>query len=136
VGTPGGNRPLLFCPEALSKRVEDRYPVINVAGIKTIIFTKRLVDSSKNPYDLESRSYFDERRVEMSILFTDGQAIHSYLLKKQKSICPVCKSIIDLGDKVEIDHIVPLSKGGSHKRSNMRLLHRDCHRSVVHGART
>lgn len=133
MGTPGGNRPLLFCPQALSKRIEDRYPVVNTAGVKTIIFTKRLVNSSKNPYDLECRAYFDERRVELSILFSDSQAIHNYLLKRQKCICPICESIIDLKDRIEIDHVMPLSKGGSHKRSNMRLLHRDCHRLVVHG---
>lgn len=122
-GTSGGNRPLLFCASALRKGSEERYPVVNVAGIKTIVYTKRLVDSSKNPYDLNQGEYFNARRVEKSLLFFDSQAIHKYLLRKQRGICPVCIQIIDHDDRVELDHITPLSKGGPHRRSNMRVLH-------------
>lgn len=122
-GTPGGNRPLLFCANALRKGVEERYPVVNVAGIKTIAYTKRLVDSSRNPYDLNQGEYFDARRVEKSLLSFDSQATHKYLLRKQRGICPVCTQIIDHDEKVEIDHISPLSEGGAHRRSNMRVLH-------------
>ena len=122
-GTPGGNRPLLFCANALRKGIEEIYPMVNVAGIKTIVYTKRLVDSNKNPYDLNQREYFNARRVEKSLLFFDSQATHKYLLRKQKGICQVCSQIIDHDDRVEIDHITPLSVGGQHRRSNMRLLH-------------
>lgn len=123
IGTPGGNRPLLFCASALSKRVEERYPVLNVAGIKVIVYTKRLVDSTKNPYDLNHEEYFNARRVEKTLLLADSQAIHKYLLRKQKCICPVCDQIIDHDDRVEVDHVIPFNKGGKHQRSNMRLLH-------------
>ena len=96
---------------------------MNVAGIKTIAYTKRLVDSNRNPYDLNQGEYFDARRVEKSLLFFDSQATYKYLLRKQRGICPVCTQIVDHDEKVEIDHINPLSEGGSHRRSNMRVVH-------------
>lgn len=54
------------------------------------------------------------------------------LFTKQNGNCAWCKSPISVGQVVEIDHIVPVSKGGESKLPNLRLLHGHCHDSV-HG---
>lgn len=103
--------------------MEEYYPVVNVAGVKTVKYTKMLVNSDRNPYDRVWEEYFNDRRVEKSQLFYDSQAVIKHLLRKQKGRCPVCTHIIDLEDKIETDHINPISKGGAHQKANMRVAH-------------
>lgn len=55
------------------------------------------------------------------------------LWEAQKRKCVFCLKGIQWG-KFEIDHHVPLSRGGSNGRENLRLLHPRCNRSK--GART
>ena len=49
------------------------------------------------------------------------------LLKKQKGICPQCKQHFTPEDLIEIDHIIPKSKGGLDTYNNLQALHRHCH---------
>jgi RNA-directed DNA polymerase len=49
------------------------------------------------------------------------------LLKRQKGKCPHCNNYFKDGDSIEIDHIIPKSKGGKDKYDNWQLLHRHCH---------
>jgi RNA-directed DNA polymerase len=49
------------------------------------------------------------------------------LLKKQKGKCPHCNNYFKDGDSLEVDHIIPKSKGGKDKYDNWQLLHRHCH---------
>jgi RNA-directed DNA polymerase len=49
------------------------------------------------------------------------------LLKRQKGICSHCNNYFKDGDSIEIDHIIPKSKGGKDKYDNWQLLHRHCH---------
>lgn len=49
------------------------------------------------------------------------------LLKKQKGKCAICSQEFQHEDVMEIDHIVPLSKGGQRIASNIQLVHRHCH---------
>jgi len=49
------------------------------------------------------------------------------LLKKQKGKCALCFSEFKYGDITEIDHIVPISKGGKRIANNIQLVHRHCH---------
>jgi RNA-directed DNA polymerase len=49
------------------------------------------------------------------------------LLKKQKGKCAHCGIYFKDGDSLEVDHIVPRSKGGKNKYDNWQLLHRHCH---------
>ncbi|NEP00514.1 MAG: group II intron reverse transcriptase/maturase [Symploca sp. SIO2E9] len=57
------------------------------------------------------------------------------LLKCQKGKCAHCGLIFRDGDILEVHHIQPCSKGGSHKLENLELLHMHCH-DVVHGHNT
>ena len=49
------------------------------------------------------------------------------LLKKQKGKCAHCGLFFRDGDLLEVDHIVPRSKGGKNEYKNYQLLHRHCH---------
>lgn len=49
------------------------------------------------------------------------------LLKKQKGKCILCFSEFKYKDILEIDHIMPISKGGKRIANNIQLVHRHCH---------
>lgn len=49
------------------------------------------------------------------------------LYNRQLGKCTACNIKFQLGDHMEIDHIVPRSRGGLDKYSNLQLLHRQCH---------
>ena len=49
------------------------------------------------------------------------------LLKEQKGRCNHCGHNFRDGDLLEIDHIIPKSKGGTDFYNNLQILHRHCH---------
>lgn len=51
----------------------------------------------------------------------------AFLLKKQKGKCNWCELYFKDGDVIELDHIIPKSKGGKDDYKNWQLLHRHCH---------
>lgn len=51
----------------------------------------------------------------------------SKLLKKQNGKCAHCGLTFREEDVMEIDHIIPKSKGGKDTYKNLQLLHRHCH---------
>jgi RNA-directed DNA polymerase len=51
----------------------------------------------------------------------------SKLLKKQKGKCTHCKLFFREENVMEVDHIIPKSKGGKDEYRNLQLLHRHCH---------
>jgi len=81
------------------------------------------VKGEKSPYDGDTL-YWSLRLNNHPIM--SGNV--SKLLKKQKGLCNFCKLPFFPTDIIERDHIVPLSKNGTHKISNMQLLHGHCHK--------
>ena len=69
------------------------------------------------------------------------------LIKRDKNICALCGKPCDLYDYditetgvmiagenyPSIDHIIPISKGGSHQWDNVQLAHRSCNRIKGNG---
>jgi RNA-directed DNA polymerase len=51
----------------------------------------------------------------------------AYLLKRQQGKCAQCGLYFKDGDQVEIDHYIPVSRGGTDWYVNLQLLHRHCH---------
>ena len=49
------------------------------------------------------------------------------LLKRQNYKCFICGKTFLPFDTIEPDHITPIAKGGSHKITNLQLLHAVCH---------
>ncbi len=53
----------------------------------------------------------------------------AFLLRKQKGKCSLCGLYFREGDRLELDHILPKSNGGTNRRDNLQLLHKHCHHS-------
>lgn len=49
------------------------------------------------------------------------------LLIRQQGKCLACKAKFNIQDILEVDHVIPLSKGGKDNYDNLQLLHRQCH---------
>jgi RNA-directed DNA polymerase len=49
------------------------------------------------------------------------------LLKKQKGKCALCLYEFRHEDSMEIDHIIPIFKGGKRTANNIQLVHKHCH---------
>jgi 5-methylcytosine-specific restriction endonuclease McrA len=50
------------------------------------------------------------------------------VLRASNGVCGICKKSLDLFG-VDFDHIVPLSRGGTHTRENLQATHSSCNRS-------
>ena len=48
-------------------------------------------------------------------------------LVKQKFKCNHCKQTFKYDSVIELDHIIPKSRGGGEQSTNMQVLHRHCH---------
>lgn len=49
------------------------------------------------------------------------------MMKSQNFKCTICNGLFALGERLEIDHIIPKSLGGTDSYANLQLLHRICH---------
>jgi len=56
------------------------------------------------------------------------KAIYRQARENKKVRCYLCCGLIPLGER-HVDHIVPLSKGGKHKASNLGIAHSSCNLS-------
>ena len=81
-----------------------------------------LVKSEASPYD-GNWTYWSKRRGE----YPETPSRVAKLLKKQKGYCNHCHQSFTPDDIVEVDHIIPKSKGGKDEYKNLQLLHRHCH---------
>ena len=103
--TREGNNPLRLLKHAST-------PVVRHAKVK----------GEASPYD-GNLVYWSKRKGENPEMPTRVAT----LLKKQKGICTWCNLHFREEDVMEIDHIIPKSKGGKDKYDNWQLLHRHCH---------
>lgn len=49
-------------------------------------------------------------------------------IREQGNMCPLCHNPLYIGDAVEVDHIDPLSRGGSDSSENLQVVHEACNR--------
>lgn len=57
------------------------------------------------------------------------------LIRKAQQNCVMCGTQGNSSNPLECDHIIPVSKGGSHDLANLRILCRQCHkkrRGIAH----
>ena len=48
------------------------------------------------------------------------------ILLKNVIYCVECRGLGSIGDPLTVDHILPLSRGGSNALANLQVLHRSC----------
>jgi RNA-directed DNA polymerase len=80
------------------------------------------VQNSRSPYDGDW-VYWSKRMGKNPMI---SKSIAT-LIKKQKGKCPQCNHNFQPHDLLEIDHIIPKSKGGKNTYENLQLMHRHCH---------
>jgi RNA-directed DNA polymerase len=80
------------------------------------------VKGTASPFD-GNLKYWSSRRGEHPLV----PSRVAKLLKKQQGKCAHCKLYFREDDLIEVDHIIPKSKGGKDIYSNLQTLHRHCH---------
>lgn len=91
-----------------------------ISWVKSRQFVK--VKSDASVYDV-NEVYWTLRNPRYSVLSTRVKN----LLLRQRGKCTGCKLPFRTGDIMEVDHIIPKSKGGKDAYRNLQLLHRQCH---------
>ena len=46
---------------------------------------------------------------------------------RERSVCHLCQTEIQVGQKWDLDHVVALINGGENRETNLRPAHRKCH---------
>jgi 5-methylcytosine-specific restriction endonuclease McrA len=99
---------------------------------------KKSVEKNKAHYLMLSKKYREENKERMAAykrnfkarsLGAEGKHTHEdvlFLLKSQGHCCAICKQTLH---KYHVDHVIPISKGGSNNKDNLQILCRDCNMS-------
>jgi RNA-directed DNA polymerase len=103
-----------------ARKVNKPLRLLNHADTPIVRHVK--VKGESSPYD-GNLVYWSKRKGENPEMPTRVVT----LLKKQKGKCAQCNLHFREEDVMEIDHIIPKSKGGKDKYDNWQLLHRHCH---------
>ncbi|MBK4738079.1 group II intron reverse transcriptase/maturase [Noviherbaspirillum pedocola] len=90
-----------------------------------------LIQGRASPDDPSLQEYWSERR---KVKIADLPPRQRDLAKKQKGLCPVCRTPLVNGEELHEHHQVWRSRGGGNERENIRLLHLYCHQQI-HGAK-
>jgi RNA-directed DNA polymerase len=101
---------------------EGSNPMVLMKHSQTAIVRHVKVKGDKSPYDGDL-VYWSSRMGK----HPEMPKRTASLLKKQKGKCVHCGLLFRDGDLLEVDHIVPTSKGGKNEYKNWQLLHRHCH---------
>lgn len=67
------------------------------------------------------------RRITRNMSRRERRSKRMQLLKISGPWCALCQEYMPEGDRT-FDHIIPLSRGGSHAIENLRLAHSECNR--------
>lgn len=90
-------------------------------------FEKRRQQKPELVRALGRRSTAKRRAIEKSVFVevVDPRTV----FKRDEGICGICREPVDIASAWEVDHVVPISKGGDHAYANVQLAHRSCNRS-------
>lgn len=75
-------------------------------------------------------AYASKRRVieETTGAPADAKAVEEMYRRAKEAprvVCPLCRQVIAFGKRT-VDHVVPLSRGGAHRSSNLQILCKSC----------
>jgi RNA-directed DNA polymerase len=108
-----GKKNWIFSPDGLIQLIRHD---------NTDIIRHKKVKGEASPYNGDW-TYWATRRGE----YTGTKTRIAKLIKRQQGKCSRCGLFFKIEDIVEVDHIVPTSKGGKDTLKNLQLLHRECH---------
>lgn len=97
-------------------------PFHSASGIKRHV----KVQGHRSPYDGDW-VYWSRRLSNYRLVALPKRVVD--LLRRQKGKCLFCKLYFFPTDRVEVDHIIPRSRGGKSRLNNLQLLHLHCHHS-------
>ena len=64
-----------------------------------------------------------------SIAWDNPSLLASKLLRRQQSLCGICLLPVKALAEMEVDHDIPVSKGGARVVANLRTTHRTCNQA-------
>lgn len=73
------------------------------------------------------RIYGNTRRARKNAVFVEV-VDPRVVFDRDKGICGICLTAVDPASAWEVDHVMPISKGGAHSYANVQLSHRRCNR--------
>ena len=88
---------------------------------------ERLLEQAKKRYaenPEKGRELYARRRARILNAFV-AEVNRSEIYKRDKGTCHICKGKVD-PNKWHLDHIYPLSKGGTHEPDNVAVSHPEC----------
>jgi RNA-directed DNA polymerase len=103
-------------------RQEGKNPLRLLRHSETPIVRHVKVKGEASPYD-GNLVYWSSRMGK----HPEVSHIVATLLKRQKGKCAYCEMHFTNESVMEVDHIIPKSKGGKNEYKNLQLLHRHCH---------
>ena len=79
----------------------------------------------KNPLYIKQKNM---ARIAAKKKATVGEVDYNYILQRDKRVCHICG--VGVGqEELHFDHIIPISRGGSHENSNIAVSHAFCNLS-------
>jgi len=125
-----GNAWSFACESEEQKAGQDLITYKLIDPIKTPIKRHIKILSDANPYDEQWNNYFEKRTAYKMYDSLSRDRKLQNLWNKQKGKCPNCKQVITMETDWDIHHVIPKSKGGDNRNSNLMMLHINCHRQV------
>lgn len=107
---------------AFATKQEGKNPMRLRSHAETPIVRHVKVKGDASPYD-GNLIYWSSRRG----MHPEVSTRVATLLKTQKGKCTHCGLYFREEDVLEVDHIIPRSKGGREEYKNLQILHRHCH---------
>jgi len=116
---------VMRCPSCAKTRSRE---LARIAEIKLRTEGKQSGDNGYLLLVARENNKGHRRRVRMR---ATSDVPNSYILKLRTSrkTCPKCKQRFSEENPVAVDHIIPIARGGTHTRDNLRVLCRSCNSS-------
>lgn len=125
-----GNDKWVFCD--VPSRDGFQTDKITLFQIGNVRMKRHLLCTGGNPYDPLNHKYYTERTVRICNVDPNPKSVRSRLSQMQKGLCPVCHMALTREEELEVHHVIPRKEKGSNKLSNLRLIHKVCHKQLTH----
>ena len=89
-----------------------------------------MIHNAGNSFDPVNYAGYKARTKYLTNNFITSSKTRIKLLKSQNGICLICDTSLLNNEELHVHYRKPKRFGGSHKASNLLLLHKDCHKQV------